>query len=898
MLVKHHFFAGTNAPQKAANLGPVPKTPDQPANARDQFQASQSDEGQRQLQLFRQAALKPELARERAQASQRLEDVGNGQDPKVKARQEAIRKSTQERLDKLNKHFQSELSRKRTHRQKLDQQFYLARARGVVVGGMGGQALEALLKKPGGKQIVVDMEKLHQLRQSGQADSSEAKKLESKLKDQGLEVPSAERIEELKKGEKQSLRDHMTSDPKGGYARARWKAGRGSKQELIDRFYAHRQADSEFFDPKAHEDSQKQLLAKENELIAKTESERQQIKSTEKERLERVENSTKKQLKRRLNRRIDDADLHPALSKSAALADDHWVDYQVTEDGLKGESNSEKARITKSENGYTVERNNPALRKRIKGEVALDGSEKTELRHYRSQEGYQTQNPEDLYQSVQTERTAKGEQTRTTKEYEKGKVEKITEERKKDGKVVERRRTRIQDDYNGKGVFTETQTYGPEGPSTIDEWNKLDKKGVKSIGSRVTNGDTALERRSYKHPDGSESKEIEVREKGELVSLRRQYQSGDTTTDTLKRRRKDGNFSIRESKSEKGRITSRTVATKSPDGKILHSVTVKPYKPRKVNTDVDGTAVDILSKTPQDIMSRLEGGSGKIRQQEQVVEVFDGKEKRSSYSATWTKGDRTLVKTLALDKYGMPTGSAVWKLQIQNKDGTVNEQTFYQGSKDSVVTKTRRQGDWLVTDTTIHPDRHLSNGFKKEELPGLSEDERKEKVRHTESRKASDLNAKDALRKLGSRALELDPRLKDFMKEGSKFTILQERDFKPNQYETSRFQTTLVSEDGRRLTARIDPETRRVLELKIDDKLKDKAEASQLVDNPKLPEVKNRTFQSILSDGGQVHNVALDVGQTFKFLKENSRHLSRKAVGGRVALATRGVAAGIDILER
>lgn len=876
----------------------VTTTPKRPVQAppKDSFQESAVDSDLLKMQALRRMALRPSLAKADQELSNRVRAVEGGTDEQVQTRELAIEQQLEKDLATLQSHTDTRLKSLRDHRQRAQQNLSLGRSRASVLGTQGSAALEALLKRPGGAELVTNLDTLATLTESGQANSPQAEKLRTSLRSLGIEFPDAEGLKAASEKEKNRIQSYR-GVMKEGYAEK--QAGRGTDQELVERFLSYREGNKDSaIDYTKQAQSTQEYLRKseqeERELLAKTASEKEQLRSKAAKSKSRVKESTLKNLKRRLNSSLKIWDLNPALKNSEALSGTSGLDYTKSENGLKASNRGQSVVVESQPEGHKIVHTNTNLKTRTEGTVDNEGREETEVRRYQSERGLQKEDPQDLAETRHINRRADGSRDTVVSTYKDGKIERSIEEKHQNGKLLSRRDTRVVNDWNTRGISSESTTHTPEGTERVKEWahetTSGRAKGMTHWGRTEERGDTQVARHQFRHTDGTVNTSVEIREKSQLLSKRSlSERPNGSRTETLERLRQDGKTSIRQTTMVKGKVTERMSATKDAKGKILHSIKVRPWTPEEVNKDVAGTVLDRLSDHPQDLMNHLDKATGEMTQNKQVMEVFDGKTTRKSYTSTWTKGNRTLVKTVGLDKYGMPNGTPVWKLQIQGEDGSRTEQTFYQGSEDTVVSRTKRQGQWEVTDSTIQPHRHLKNGFGPEH---------KDRARRMTTARAQGMTARDITRSQKMLGVARQAGVAEFLaKNGEAYQVEVNKDYAPDGLIVTKTQWVIVAADGQRLTLSRDPESGQFSQAKVDSKLKEQAQARSLVELPGIKKTKDRGLLSAATELGRGPANILEGAETIKLLRKTAPHFLRKAKMGRIAATSRGGISALDLMS-
>lgn len=181
----------------------------------------------------------------------------------------------------------------------------------------------------------------------------------------------------------------------------------------------------------------------------------------------------------------------------------------------------------------------------------------------------------------------------------------------------------------------------------------------------------SAERQAWNIPNGNSRTSVETERDGVKTTL-------DTTRT---------NSQVVEVETKEGH--GETTIIQKVDGKLVSRTERWPITP---NPDVDGLDSRIFSHNPQKLVERL-GDENSLRGGSENVRSFDA-QGALTQNKTTTKlishdGKKELLQTSA-------RGGDLWELREKNEDGTWNSQTFFQGTRDTIVKKERIEGEFHV----------------------------------------------------------------------------------------------------------------------------------------------------------------------------------------------------------
>lgn len=198
------------------------------------------------------------------------------------------------------------------------------------------------------------------------------------------------------------------------------------------------------------------------------------------------------------------------------------------------------------------------------------------------------------------------------------------------------------------------------------------------------------------HPDGS-LKSTEVTERsadGNEFRYKKEVEGDRITETTLEQSvDHDDNPVTREETKVNGELRRRRTTTQL----------------QKPDTDLPGLAW-IGAHSPQDLLSQLgdESQVSAVKVVEETLGPDGSRQVHTSLTITSGDGSRELVE----HKNG-EDGPSTWELRKRNPDGTWNSQLFFQGTEDTVVTRSRKEGKWEVqTQSARTPEMAEASGHQ------------------------------------------------------------------------------------------------------------------------------------------------------------------------------------------
>lgn len=393
------------------------------------------------------------------------------------------------------------------------------------------------------------------------------------------------------------------------------------------------------------------------------------------------------------------------------------------------------------------------------------------------------------------------------------------------GKEKQRGETRI----NEKGEETYARTESPWGDGKEVSLRETTATGTTS--STVHTDAQGKARKSYKrvveqkdgqtvtttenlNEDGSTWSDVRRKQRDGSVRVQGQsyYPRLKSTTVREGVERADGSHSLRsETRSNDGIVTNVHESEKSAQGGLVETTTstdpqskveyrwvkvngkeVRQSSRRPVSPQLDVAGWKFMGRNPQELLANL-GDAGKITAEE-ISETSGGKTVKVTRYVSGD-GKAELLQTHA------ESGGDMWQLRKQNQDGSWNSQTFFQGTKDTIVSKTTQQGSFQVTeDTSTTPE--IAKSMPHMPSQGTA-------TTHT-SDAASPAEVRQLLRShrlhtaVGSDAFESfmsangNEPLKVFLSKSSSLTG-EQRDYTGSMI--------LETKDGRRLSAAVDPKS-------------------------------------------------------------------------------------------